>query len=156
MGASRRHAPNVIVLDLEDKVTEAEPHWFLLRSDAHHDAVGSDRDLEEKHLRQALERKAYILDIGDLFDCMQGRYDKRADRSALREEYQQGPYLDRLIDVAANRYAPFLERWLLMSPGNHETSVAKHNDTNLTERLYARLKPAAAVIRSRVTASRRL
>jgi hypothetical protein len=146
MGESRRQAPNVIVLDLEDKVTEAEPYWFLLRSDAHHDAVGSDRELEEKHLRQALERKAYILDIGDLFDCMQGRYDKRADRSALREEYQHGPYLDRLVDVAAHRYAPFLERWLLMSPGNHETSVAKHNDTNLTERLYARLKPAAPLL----------
>lgn len=140
---SRRHAPNVTVLDLDEPATERDPVWFLLRSDAHHDAVGSDRELEEKHLRQAVERKAFILDIGDLFDCMQGRYDKRADRSALREEYQSGPYLDRLVDVAANRYAPFLDRWLLMSPGNHETSVAKHNDTNLTERLYSRLKPAA-------------
>jgi hypothetical protein len=146
MEASRRQAPNVIVLDIAGKPTPSDPVWFLLRSDAHHDAVGSDRELEEKHLRQALERKAYILDIGDLFDCMQGRYDKRADRSALREEYQHGPYLDRLVDVAAHRYAPYLERWVLMSPGNHETSVAKHNDTNLTERLYSRLKPEAPLL----------
>jgi hypothetical protein len=136
----------VIQLDLEKTGPYADPVWFLLRSDAHHDAVGADRELEEKHLREALDRKAYILDIGDLFDCMQGRYDKRSDRSALREEYQHGPYLDRLVDVAAERYRPFLERWVLLSPGNHETSVAKHNDTNLTERLYARLKPHAPLL----------
>jgi len=146
MPETRRPSANVIQLDLEKPGAYAEPVWFLLRSDAHHDAVGADRELEEKHLREAVERNAYILDIGDLFDCMQGRYDKRADRSALREEYQHGPYLDRLVDVAVERYRPFLERWVLISPGNHETSVAKHNDTNLTERLYARLKPHAPLL----------
>ena len=145
--ASRLEAPNVIVLDVEQNAENpAEPIFFLLRSDAHHDAIGADRDREERHLKMALALNAYILDIGDLFDCMQGRYDKRADRSALREEYQHGPYLDRLIDVAYERYKPYAERWLLMSPGNHETSVAKHNDTNLTERLYARLKPHAPLL----------
>jgi len=138
---SRREAPNVIVADVD--VESHEPVWFLLRSDAHHDAVSANRELEEKHLRQASERDAWILDVGDLFDCMQGRYDKRADREALREEYRHGPYLDRLVDVAFERYRPYAGRWLLMSPGNHETSVRKHNDTNLTERLYTRLKPVA-------------
>jgi hypothetical protein len=129
-----------------DEENNKDPIWFLLRSDAHHDAVGADRELEDRHLKQAKALGAYILDIGDMFDCMQGRYDKRADRSALREEYQHGPYLDRLVDVAYERYLPYADRWLLMSPGNHETSVAKHNDTNLTERLYARLKPHAPLL----------
>jgi hypothetical protein len=135
------------VLDVDhDDENNKDPIWFLLRSDAHHDAVGADRELEDRHLKQAKALGAYILDIGDMFDCMQGRYDKRADRSALREEYQHGPYLDRLVDVAYERYLPYADRWLLMSPGNHETSVAKHNDTNLTERLYARLKPHAPLL----------
>lgn len=146
MTRSRRQSPSVIVLDLEECGGASAPAWFLLRSDAHHDAVHSDRDLERRHLEQAKALGAYILDIGDLFDCMQGKYDKRADREALREEYRHGPYLDRLVDVAVERYLPFAERWLLMSPGNHETSVARHNDTNLTERLYARLKPAAPLL----------
>jgi hypothetical protein len=134
-------------LDVDhDDENNKDPIWFLLRSDAHHDAVGADRELEDRHLKQAKALGAYILDIGDMFDCMQGRYDKRADRSALREEYQHGPYLDRLVDVAYERYLPYADRWLLMSPGNHETSVAKHNDTNLTERLYARLKPHAPLL----------
>jgi hypothetical protein len=143
---SRLASPSVVVCDLEHTGEFASPMWFLLRSDAHHDAVGCDRDLEMKHLRQAVVRDALILDIGDLFDCMQGRYDKRADRSALREEYRHGPYLDRLVDVAAERYGDFADRWLLMSPGNHETSVAKHNDTNLTERLYERLRDRAPLL----------
>ena len=138
---SRRVHPNVIVADVD--VAAHEAVWFLLRSDAHHDAVGSAQELEAKHLKEAVERGAWILDVGDLFDCMQGRYDKRADRSQLREEYRHGPYLDVLVDVAEKRYRAFADRWLLMSPGNHETSVAKHNDTHLTERLYARLKPLA-------------
>jgi len=144
---SKRETPQVVTLNLKhDAATHKEPIWFLLRSDAHHDSKSADQALELKHLEQAKERGAYIFDIGDLFDCMQGRYDKRADRSALRDEYQHGPYLDRLVDVATERYAPFAENWVLMSPGNHETSVLKHNDTNLTERLYARLKPHAPLL----------
>ena len=145
--SSRLESPSVLVCDLEHGGdTFDSPMWFLLRSDAHHDAVGCDRELELKHLDQAIQRDALILDIGDLFDCMQGRYDRRADRSGLREEYQHGPYLDRLVDVAYERYLPYAHRWLLLSPGNHESSVAKHNDTNLTERLYERLRDHAPLL----------
>lgn len=142
IASTARPSPTVMVANLALK-RRADEQLFLLRSDAHHDAVACDRDLEMKHLLEAKKRGAYILDIGDLFDCMQGRYDKRSDRSALREEYQHGQYLNRLVDVAAERYAPFADRWLLMSRGNHETAIAKHNDFDLTEQLYARLKPSA-------------
>lgn len=137
-----RPSPTVVVAELLLRKAD-ESALFLLRSDAHHDAVACDRELEMKHLLEAKKRGAYILDIGDLFDCMQGRYDKRSDRSALREEYRHGQYFNRLIDVAVERYAPFADRWLLMSRGNHETAIAKHNDFDLTEQLYARLKPNA-------------
>jgi hypothetical protein len=142
IASTARPSPTVVVADMALK-KRGDEQLFLLRSDAHHDAVACDRDLEMKHLLEAKKRGAYILDIGDLFDCMQGRYDKRSDRSALREEYQHGQYLNRLVDVAAERYAPFADRWLLMSRGNHETAIAKHNDFDLTEQLYARLKPSA-------------
>jgi hypothetical protein len=77
---------------------------------------------------------------------MQGRYDKRSDRSALRPEYQHGPYLNRLVDVATERYRPFADRWLLMSRGNHETAIAKHNDFDLTEQLYSRLSTNSKIL----------
>ena len=142
IASTARPSPTVVAANLALK-GRGDEQLFLLRSDAHHDAVACDRDLEMKHLLEAKKRGAYILDIGDLFDCMQGRYDKRSDRSELREEYQHGQYLNRLVDVAAERYAPFADRWLLMSRGNHETAIAKHNDFDLTEQLYARLKPSA-------------
>ena len=142
IASTARPSPTVVVANLALK-GRGDEQLFLLRSDAHHDAVACDRDLEMKHLLEAKKRGAYILDIGDLFDCMQGRYDKRSDRSALREEYRHGQYLNRLVDVAAERYAPFADRWLLLSRGNHETAIAKHNDFDLTEQLYARLKPSA-------------
>ena len=137
-----RPNPTVVVAELSLQKS-GDCQWFLLRSDAHHDAVACDRELEMRHLIEAEKRGAYIMDIGDLFDCMQGRYDKRSDRSALREEYQHGHYFNRLIDVAVDRYSRFADRWLLMSRGNHETAIAKHNDFDLTEQLYARLKPNA-------------
>ena len=135
----------VTAVDIDlDSVEKTQ--WFLLRSDAHHDSTACDQDFEMRHLVEAEKRDALICDVGDLFDCMNGRYDKRADRSHLREEYQHGPYMNRLVDVAYERYARFAPRWLHMSPGNHETAVAKHNDFDLTQQLYARLKPNAPLL----------
>jgi hypothetical protein len=142
---SSRPSPTVIVANVMlDKVGDSAT--FLLRSDAHHDAVAANQELEMRHLNEAVERDAVICDIGDLFDCMQGRYDKRSDRSALRPEYQHGPYLNRLVDVATERYRPFADRWLLMSRGNHETAIAKHNDFDLTEQLYSRLSTQSKIL----------
>ena len=135
----------VTAVDIDiDSVEKTQ--WFLLRSDAHHDSTACDQDMELRHLLEAEKRDALICDAGDLFDCMNGRYDKRADREHLREEYQHGPYMNRLVDVGYERYARFAPRWLHMSPGNHETAVAKHNDFDLTQQLYARLKPTAPIL----------
>jgi predicted phosphodiesterase len=111
--------------------------WALIRSDAHHDNAKCDWALERKHLEQAKERGAWILDCGDLFCAMQGKYDKRSDRSALREEYQQGPYLDRLVSEAAKFYGPYAKQFAVMARGNHESSIYKIHETDLTERLVA-------------------
>ena len=143
LDATSSEQATVAVLDIPD----ANAHqWILLRSDAHHDSTAADQEMEMRHLLEAERRGALICDIGDLFDCMNGRYDKRADREHLRPEYQHGPYLNRLIDVGYERYRRFAQRWLHMSPGNHETAVAKHNDFDLTQQLYSRLKPDAPLL----------
>lgn len=113
--------------------------WFLLRSDAHHDHAQARWDVEKRHLTEAVERGAGILDAGDLFCAMQGKWDPRADRSALREEYQAGQYLDTLVNEAVRFYGPYAGNWVNMSPGNHETAIRKRHETCLTERLVTRL-----------------
>jgi hypothetical protein len=108
--------------------------WFLLSSDRHHDNAHTDQKMELKHLNQAVERNAGIIDVGDMHCAMQGKWDKRADRSAMRPEYQQGEYLDGLVRHAAEFYAPYSENFILVGRGNHETSITKHHETDLTER----------------------
>ena len=119
--------------------------WYLLSSDRHHDNAHTDQDLELKHLNQAKERNAGIIDVGDLHCAMQGKWDKRADRSALREEYQVGNYLDRLVECASDFYAPFAENFIVIGKGNHETSITKHHETDLTERTCERMSQIAGV-----------
>ena len=91
-----------VCFDFEGK---ADMAYVLLRSDAHHDNPSSLNDLEEKHLREAKKRNAPIIDNGDAFCAMQGKWDPRADKSALKPEHQVDDYLDALVST----YAEFLK-----------------------------------------------
>jgi len=111
-----------------------DEQWFLLSSDRHHDNAHTSHSLEKKHLDQAVDRNAGIIDVGDMHCAMQGKWDKRADRSALRPEYQQGEYIDCLVRYAAEFYAPYSENFIIIGRGNHETAITKRHETDLTER----------------------
>jgi hypothetical protein len=130
---------NVTTVKFEGKKRGFEK-WFLLTSDRHHDNAHCKQDLELKHLKQCKERDAHIIDIGDLFCAMQGKWDRRADTSQLRPEYVQGNYLDSLVNEAVKFYGPYADRFLQISPGNHETSICKRHETNLSERFVERMK----------------
>jgi hypothetical protein len=114
--------------------------WCLLRSDVHHDNPKCDWKLEKRHLDEALERKAIIIDNGDLFCAMQGKYDKRSSKSCIRKEHMDGDYLDSLVNTAAEFYAPYMELPWIFGRGNHETAIQKAHETDLTERLVEKLK----------------
>jgi hypothetical protein len=116
-----------------------DEQWFLLSSDRHHDNAHTDQALERKHLEQAKERGAGIIDVGDMHCAMQGKWDKRADRSALRPEYQRGEYLDSLVQYASEFYAPFAANFVVVGRGNHETAITKRHETDLTERTCERM-----------------
>ena len=128
------------VIDVRLDMDVGGERWFLLSSDRHHDNLHADWQLELKHLRQAHERGAGIIDIGDMHCAMQGKFDRRADRSQLREEYQMGNYLDRLVEVAAEFYRPFAENFVVIARGNHETAIRKYHETDLTDRTCAMLR----------------
>lgn len=131
-------SPNVVRVKLD--CNKEKTHWFLLRSDSHFDNPHSDRDLEKKHLDEALERGAGILDCGDLFCAMQGKYDKRSDKSCLRPEHQTGDYLDALVRTAADFYQPYAKNWVSFGLGNHEQGIRKNHETCLSTRLTQTLR----------------
>jgi hypothetical protein len=109
--------------------------WCLLRSDAHHDNPHSDNALELKHLNQAVERNAFILDNGDAFCAMQGKGDPRASKDDIKEIHKSGCYLDKLVSTYSEWLEPFTKNLAIMGKGNHETAVLKHRETDLTKRL---------------------
>lgn len=129
---------NVMTLYI-DNVFEGWEQWFLLSSDRHHDSVDCNRELELKHLEQAKERKAFIIDVGDLFDAMQGKYDARKSYKNLRPEYKEDNYLDLIVQDAAKFYSPYVQQFLMIGRGNHESSVLKNNSVDLIGNTVHRL-----------------
>lgn len=131
-------SPNVVKVFLDCK--KKKEHWFLLSGDRHHDNPHCNHELEKKHLDEALDREAGIIDVGDLFCAMQGKYDKRSNKLDIRPEHQTGEYLDSLVNTAADFYEPYAKNIVALGYGNHETSILSRHETNLTERLAQALR----------------
>lgn len=111
----------------------------MLRSDAHHDNIYCNRELEREHLEKAKKRGALIVDAGDLFCAMQGKWDPRSSYDALREEDKSENYLDLIVDHAAEDYAPYAENFLSIGHGNHETNIRNRHGTDLSSNLVREL-----------------
>jgi len=111
-------SPNVVRVKLD--CTKEKTHWFLLRSDAHFDNPHNDRELEKRHLDEALERGAGIIDAGDLFCVMGGKWDPRSNKAGVRPEYQTGDYLDAVVRSAVDFYEPYAKNIVCLGYGNHE------------------------------------
>lgn len=134
---------NSTVVNMFD-VSGGWEQWFLLRTDVHHDNPKCDQEMEKQHLDEAMEKNAYIIDNGDLFCAMQGKWDKRANKDAIRPEHQGGNYLDSLVNSAYEFYKPYAKNWLLFGRGNHETAIRKQHETDLTDRLVDRMRQAGS------------
>jgi hypothetical protein len=114
--------------------------YLLCTADRHHDSIHCDRELEKKHLEQAKERNAFVIDVGDFFDCMQGKYDPRRSYSELRPEYKKDNYLDEIVrDASDNFFGAYADRFLMIGRGNHEASVLKNNGVDVLGNLVHRL-----------------
>lgn len=112
---------------------------YLLISDVHFDSPHCDRRLLTKHLDQAKASGAGIMCIGDWFDAMGGRNDKRATKSTARSDDSVPNYFDVLVDHAADYLAPYADNLVMLSQGNHEAAILKHNETDLLARLCREL-----------------
>ena len=122
-----------------DGVKAGWEQYILLRSDAHHDSPFCDRKLEKKHLDEAANKDAMILDAGDLFDAMQGRRDPRASYDDLEPALKVDNYLDALVKFNADFYKTYADNILLLGKGNHEASALKHHNVSLTDNLAYRM-----------------
>jgi len=122
-----------------DGVGAGWEQWILVTSDRHWDSKHSDRAMQKRHLDEAVERDALVMDLGDLFDGMQGRNDRRGDKSSLRPEHQTADYFTSLVDTATEWFAPYAENIIMLGTGNHESAIVRHNEINLTWHLARQL-----------------
>lgn len=122
-------------IDCESKDTK----WMFTCSDVHFDNPKCNRELFFKHMDRALELDAMITITGDFFCLMQGLYDPRKSKSSIRPEHNKDNYLDIVISDTAEKMVPYANNIILMSRGNHETSVSRRCETDVLERFVERL-----------------
>lgn len=140
-----RQARNVFRVDAPMRPDKSWSHRVLVQSDQHFDSDHCDREMLLRHLREASESGCSVLSLGDFFDAMQGRHDKRGSKSAVMGEFNRDDYFDALCESAADFLAPFAGAFVFLGVGNHEDSVLKRNEVDLTNRLARRLQEVAGV-----------
>jgi hypothetical protein len=131
------------VHQIKMEAANSEEIWVLLTSDHHWDNPDCNREMMKRHFEEAKQKNAPIFMFGDFFCAMQGKYDKRSDKSKIRPEHQTAHYLDSLVETAAEWLKPYQENIKVIGLGNHETAILKNHETNLTERLVERLNIGA-------------
>lgn len=113
--------------------------YFQLSSDRHHDNMQTDNKLEIKHLNEIKQLWGMVIDLGDQFDAMQGKGDRRSNKSDLKNEDKEWNYFDRLVDNATDFRWPYANNIAILWQWNHESSVANHHETDLIGRLVKQL-----------------
>lgn len=111
--------------------------YTLVVSDIHFDSPHCDRELFKEHLDEALVKKANVFIIGDLFDVMGCKHDPRSLPNQVRPEYlvKGRSYLDLVVHDLYQFLKPYRKIIKLISYGNHETAILKHNETDPLDRL---------------------
>lgn len=137
-------APNAHTIRMKYPAKEA---WALFLSDIHFDNPKCDRKLFRSHLEEAAEKKCPVFIIGDFFCAMQGKYDPRSSKTSVRPEHCRGDYLDSIVNDAADWLDPFKKNLAVIGLGNHETAILNKHETNLVDRLAAKLRSAGGITR---------
>lgn len=121
------------------ELTGKEVFSTLQISDVHYDSMKCDRELLEKHLKEAEDKKALVFINGDLFDVMGIKSDPRSTYSDIRPEFSVTNYLDAVINDCAEFLAKFNVTYFI-GRGNHETNIYQRQGTDPIDRVVQLLK----------------
>jgi len=123
-----------------EKWAKGRSDRILCISDAHLDNRHCDRRLLRRHLDEAKATGAMVIFNGDTFCAMQGKWDRRANQDELIPELQGNNYLDKLVDYHYEFFRNYAGQIIAFGHGNHETSIIRHHQTSLIDRLIQRLR----------------
>jgi hypothetical protein len=135
------HGSNIHVVKIERPRCSLDfEHWILLMADNHVDSTASRLDIERKLLDEAIKRDATICFIGDTLDLMSHKNDPRHTKGGLRRELLSDGYFDKIIDMAADHYAPYASHVVMWGVGNHESNYLKRMEVDPTANLVRAIK----------------
>jgi hypothetical protein len=124
-----KHEENIHEIKLHGTHTK-----IAMLSDIHWDNPKCDRELLKKDLDYCVQESIPIMINGDMFCLMQGRGDKRRNKSDIRPEHNNANYLDSIVETAVEWWSPYAHLLTVIGYGNHETSIIKFQETNILKR----------------------
>lgn len=120
--------------NLHTLVLDKEETRLAVLSDLHWDNPKCDQDMLKRHLDYCLKEKIPVMIVGDLFCLMQGKGDRRGNKSDIRPEHNNAKYLDSIVETAVEWFSPYASILTVIGYGNHETAIIKHQETDLLQR----------------------
>ena len=107
---------------------------LAILSDLHWDNPHCNRELLKEHLDYCLEKNISVFINGDMFCLMQGKGDKRGNKSDVRPEHAFNNYFDSIVQTAVEWFTPYAHIIKLIGYGNHETAIIKNCETDILQR----------------------
>jgi hypothetical protein len=120
---------NLHTLELNKEETR-----LAILSDLHWDNPKCDREMLKRHLDYCLKENIPVMIVGDTYCLMQGRGDRRGNKSDIRPEHNNSKYLDSIVETAVEWFSPYAHILTVIGYGNHETAIIKHQETDLLQR----------------------
>lgn len=134
-----KHGTPILRVDFPNAKTRQSIYFM---GDLHWDHAKCNRKALKRMLDMAVDEDAWIVLLGDTFDLMQGKFDKRSSKSAIRSEHNADNYFDAVVDTAVEWFKPYAKNIWAILDGNHETAAMKHHEINVTRTFIRRLNHA--------------
>ena len=113
---------------------DVSQNQVAILSDLHWDNPKTDLELLKSHLDYCLEKNIPVMVNGDFFCLMQGKGDRRANKSDIRPEHNNAKYLDSIVETAVEWFSPYANILTVLGYGNHETAIIKYQETDILQR----------------------
>ena len=125
----KKHAKNIHEIQMDGKQVK-----IAMLSDIHWDNPKCDWKLLKRDLDYCVENNIPIMVNGDFFCLMQGRGDRRGNKSDIRPEHNNAKYLDSIVETAVEWWSPYAHLLTVIGYGNHETAIIKYQETDILQR----------------------
>lgn len=125
----KKHAKNIHEIQFTGKRVQ-----IAMLSDLHWDNPKCDWDLLKRDLDYCKTNNIPVMVNGDFFCLMQGKGDRRGNKSDIRPEHNNAKYLDSIVETAVEWFSPYADILTVIGYGNHETAIIKWQETDILQR----------------------